>query len=184
MEILKLLEQQYSVKNNIFYFLAFIVLTIVQYLVYFFIDHSSGFSTIARLLLFTFSMFYFLKLTFYVKNLAKTAVWLEQNTSDGKGVALIFLVPLVLHILLVDFGGKILNDLLLKSDYKETVATIKECSTKGTDYCIYSYTVDNRYYEVKYYYDTNKLKLKKSEKITIVYYPKFPVLCKVKTDME
>ncbi len=78
-----------------------------------------------------------------------------------------------------------LNDHLILTDNKHTIATIKDCyKSKETKYCVYSYTVYNKPYNIKYWNEPYNLKLKENDTTTIIYYSKFPVISKLKKELE
>ncbi len=172
--------------SNIIYFLLFIGLTIASYAITFFIDYSADYFTIARMLIMGISFFYFYKLTRHLTILQRATVKFNSYPSaKNSGATLIAFFLFIIQLLIVNLGGEKLNDKLLKSDYRETFATIKDCySSKGSEYCVYNYTVDNKHYEIKYRNDLNKLKFSESDTTTIIYYTKFPVISRLKKQLE
>lgn len=90
-----------------------------------------------------------------------------------------------LHLLIIGLSVEKLNYYLLVSDKKQTIAVIKNCyKSKGTEWCVYSYVVDNTRYEIKYSNDAPKLKLREFDTTTVFYYSKLPVISKLKREME
>ena len=175
-----------KVISNIVYFLLFVVLTIAFYAILFFIDYSAGYFTIARVFIMGVCFFYFYKLTGHSTYLrrAKEKLNTSLHAKKGGGI-LIALCFFIIHLILVNVGGEKLNDKLLAMDNRETTATIKDCHlSKGKEYCVYEYTVDNRYYEIKYCNDPDNLKFKESDTTTVIYYTKFPSISKLKKELE
>ena len=173
--------------SNIVYFLLFVGLTIALYAILFLIDYSAGYFTIARVLIMGVCFFYFYKLTGHSAYLtrAKKKLNIFQPGIDIGGI-LIALCFFILHLALVNVGGEKLNDKLLAMDNRETIATIKDCHiSKGKkEYCVYEYSVDNKHYEIKYCNQPRNLKFKESDTTTVIYYSKFPVISKLKKELE
>ena len=175
-----------KVISNILYFLLFLGLTIASYAVIFLIDYSAGYFTIARIFIMGVSFFYFYKLTGHSTYLTRVKkkfnTYLRAKDSGGILIAFCFFI---LHLVLVNIGGEKLNDKLLAMDNRETTATIKDCHvSKGREYCVYEYSVGNKHYEIKYCNEPNNLKFKESDTTTVVYYSKFPVISKLKKQLQ
>jgi hypothetical protein len=97
----------------------------------------------------------------------------------------IALVLFFLHLIIVTKATESLNYYLLLSDHKQTIATIKDCyKSKGTEYCVYSYLVDNKQYDIKYCNEPDNLKFKEFDTTTVIYYSKFPVISKLKNELK
>lgn len=171
---------------NILYFLLLLGLTIASYANTFFIDYSADYFTIARVFIMGVCFFYFYKLTGHSTYLtrAKEKINTYPSAKDSGGTLIAFCF-FILHLVLVNVGGEKLNDKLLSGDNMETTATIKDCYlSKGTEYCVYEYTVDNKHYEIKYCNEPDNLKFKESDTTTVIYYSKFPVISKLKKELE
>ena len=168
--------------SNFSYFLLFIGLSVASYSIIFFIDYSTEYFTIARVLNIGVCFFYFYKLVRHLTYLKGVAEKLNTYSSaNNHGKTLIAFCLLVSHLILIDFGGEKLNEKLLLMDNLETIATIKDChSSKGTEYCIYSYSVDNKHYEIKYF--NNNMKFKENDRTTVIYFSKFPIISKLKKE--
>ena len=172
--------------SNILYFLLLIGLTVASYAITFFIDYSADYFTIARALMMGVCFFYFYNLTGNLTNLRRAAEKINTYPSaKGSGRTLIAFCLFILHLIIVNIGGGKLNNTLLTMDNRETTATIKDCySSKGTEYCVYSYSVDNKHYEFKYCNEPGNLKFKETDTTTVIYYSKFPVISKLKKELQ
>lgn len=176
-------------KKNIYsllYFLLFVVLTMASYAITFLIDYSAEYFTIIRILIMVICFCYFYMLIGHSTYLTKAK--LKANTypsAKNSGGTLIAFCLFIIHLILVNVGGEKLNDRLLATDNKATVAKIKDCnSSKGTEYCVYEYSVENHHYEIKYCNEPAHLKFKESDTTTVIYYSKFPAISKLKKDLE
>jgi len=172
--------------TNILFFLLLIQLTIASYAITFFIDYSADYFTIARVFIMGVCFFYFYKLTGHLTYLkrAKEKLNTYPSAKDNGGTLISFCLFIV-HLILVNIGGETLNDKLLATDNRETTATIKDCySSKGTEYCVYIYSIDNKNYEVKYCNEPDNLKFKETDTTTVIYYSKFPVISKLKKELQ
>jgi len=164
---------------SILFFVLFWVLTLAFYAVFFLIDNSTFYFMIFRALIMLSGVFYFYMLIEHV-------TYLKKATEYTGTFFVAFCLCMFYIALVIDFGGEKLKTKLLKSSYGETIATIKNCySSEGSEYCLYSYSLSTKHYEIKYCNeycgsrDTLK-KFNEGDKVTIVYYPKFPVLSKLK----
>ena len=171
--------------SKILYFILFLQLTVAQYIVYSFINYSSAVS-ILRIFMMGISAFYYCKLIEHLPFLQKIARSINKHAFEsGSGEILIFWCLFIFHILLLGIGGEKLNNKLLGMDKRETIAIIKNCSFSGEDeYCFYSYSVDNKHYEVRYCNDPNNLQFKQKDTTTVVYYSKFPHISKLKIELK
>lgn len=172
--------------TNITYIILFILLTFAAYVTFTFVDYSFDYFMIIRCLVMAICGFYFYKLTGHLYTLIKLN---KKNHAlvkfEKSGWAFIALVLFFLHLILVSIATDSLNDYLILSDSKNTIATIKDCyKSKGTEYCVYSYSVGNKYYDIKYCNEPDNLKLKETDTATVIYYSKFPVISKLKKELE
>lgn len=172
--------------SNILYLLLFLGLTVVSYATFFFVDYFADYFTILRALIMGGCFFYFYKLTAHLTYLTRAKEKLNTYPSaKNSGGTLIAFCLFILHLILVNVGGEKLNDKLLATSNRETTATIKDCySSKGTEYCVYSYSVDNKHYEIKYCNEPENLKFKETDTTTVIYYSKFPVISKLKKELQ
>ena len=172
--------------SNILYFLLFIGLTVISYATFFFVDYSADYFTILRALIMGVCFFYFYKLTGHLTYLTKAKDKLNAYPfAKNSGGTLIAFLLFIIHLILVNVGGESLNDKLLAMDSGQTTATIKDCySSKGTEYCVYSYSVDNKHYDIKYCNEPDNLKLKETDTTTVIYYTRFPVISRLKRELE
>ena len=171
--------------SKILYFIIFLQLTVAQYVVYFFINYSFSVS-ILRLLMMGICAFYYYKLIEHLTFLQSIAKSINKHAFEqNSGETLIFCFFFISNIFLVDIGGRKLNNKLLAMDKKEIIAIIKDCSFSGKDeYCFYSYSVDNKQYEVRYSNDPDNLQFKEKDVTTVVYCSKFPHISKLKAELE
>lgn len=78
-------------------------------------------------------------------------VSINSKLNKHSGGILAFLVLFLSHMVVVNVVGEKFNNYLIDQDYKETNAIIKDCAYfKGTEHCLYSYKVGNKYYKHKY----------------------------------
>ncbi len=171
---------------NIVYFILFILLTVTIYGNFTFVDYSFDYVTIIRILLMAICYLYFYILTEHIYTLLKVNKKHETPIKFKKsGWTFIPFVLFLLHLVLVSIATDRLNNYLIDCDNKQTIATIKDChKSRGTEYCVYSYSVDNKHYEIKYCNEPDNLKLKETDKTTVIYYSKFPIISKLKKELQ
>jgi hypothetical protein len=172
--------------SNIIYTVLFILVTIAAYWTFTFVDYPFDFFTLIRIFLMGICYLYFYKLTGHIYALIKLNKKKQTPIKfKNSSWTLIALVLFFLHLILVSIATDSLNDYLILSDNKQTIATIKDCyKSKGTEYCVYSYSVDNKVYDIKYCNEPDNLKLKETDTTTVIYYSKFPVISKLKKELE
>lgn len=164
---------------NIAYIILFFLLTVAVYLTFTFANCSFVNDTFSRILLIAICYLYFYKLKGHLNTQSKVTKKHKRAIKFKKKRWKFSAFSLgLLHFFLVYFATYNLNNYLIESDSKQTIATIKDCSkSRGTEYCVYSYTIDNQYYEIEYCrepYDTT----------TVIYYSKLPVISRLKNELE
>ncbi len=172
---------------HIKYLLYFILLTITTYLVITFIDYTFDFFIVIKIIPIGFSYYYFYKVTEHINSsLFAYKKKVDPNKFKKNGWTLIIPGILIFAFQIsIALATESLNYQLILSDNKQTTATIKDCSkSKGTEYCIYSYSVDNKNYEIKYCNESTNLKLKEYDTATVIYYSKFPIISKLKKELQ
>lgn len=172
--------------NNIKYVIIFILLTLATYVTFTFVDYSFDYFMVGRILLMGICYFYFYKLTEHIYTTLREYKKNETPIKFKKsGWTFIAIVLFFAHLISVSIATDSLNYHLILSDSKQTMATIKDCrKSRGTEYCVYSYSVDNKIYEIKYCNEPDNLKLKETDTSTVVYYSKFPVISKLKKELQ
>jgi hypothetical protein len=170
---------------KIIYIVLFILLTAVTYWTFTFIDYSFDYFLIVRILIMSICYFYFYKVTGHIYTTYR--VYKKNQTPitfKKSGWTFIAFVLFIVHLITVNIATDSLNNYLIGSDNKETTATIKDCykTLRGTEYCVYSYSVDNKNYEIKYCNEPDNLKFKETDTTTVIYYSKFPVISKIKKE--
>jgi hypothetical protein len=91
-------------------------------------------------------------------------------------VSLIYIIPAVSIIVIIDIGSKEIHEHLLERRSQATVATVKECHDHG-NYCVYIYRVNGRTYE--HLFHNYAFQLKDADTITIHYYVPNPLISRI-----
>ncbi len=173
-------------RNSFIYLFLFIPLSVLAYVTFTFVDQTFYFFTIIRILLLGICYFYFYKLTghiYKVKNENKKS-YAPMKFKRG-GLTFFASISFVCYLILGSICAYNFNNALLKYDNKMVIATIKDCyKYRGTEYCIYCYVVDGNNYEIKFCNEPNNLKLKENDRTTVIYCTKFPVISKLKSELE
>jgi hypothetical protein len=85
----------------------------------------------------------------------------------------------IIHMVVVYFGAVRFNQYLLNSSGKLTTGVIKDCrENRQGEYCLYQYAVNNKLYQVQIF--NSPKKYKEQDTITVLYYPKLPVISVIK----
>jgi len=170
---------------HIKYLLFFILLIITTYLAFTFIDYTFDFFIVIRIILLGFSYYFFYKVTEHIYS-SIFEYKKKENLNKLKKNGWVLIIPGILIFafqISVAMAIDSLNHQLILSDNKQTTATIKDCSkSKGTEYCIYSYSVDNKNYEVRYCNESTNLK--EYDTATVIYYSKFPIISKLRKELQ
>jgi hypothetical protein len=168
------------------YIILFFLLTITAYGTFTGVDYSFDYFTIIRVLLIGICYFYFYKLTGHIYTLLKVSKKHETLIVFRKsGWTFVAAILCILHLILVSITTDSLNNYLIKSDNKQAIATIKDCYvSKSTEYCVYSYSVDNKSYELKYCNEPDNLKFKERDTAIVIYYTKLPVISLLKREFD
>jgi|GEM_PF-3814065 len=168
------------------YIFLFILLTVATYGTFTCIDYSFDYFIIVRILLMAICYYYFYKATghiyttFSVYKKNETQIKFKKN--GWKFMASILWIG---YLILISIATDSLNNYLIGYDNKQTIATIKDCyKTRGTEYCVFSYSVNNKNYEIKYCNEPNNLKFKETDTTTVIYYSKFPVISRLKKELQ
>ncbi len=173
--------------SNILYLVLFILLTAATYGTFTCIDYSFDYFLIVRILLMSICYFYFYKVTGHIYTTYRVYKKNEKPITFKKSSwTFIAFVLFIVHLITVSIATDSLNNYLIGSDNKETTATIKDCykTLWGTEYCVYSYSVDNKNYEIKYCNEPDNLKFKEADTTTVIYYSKFPVISRLKKELQ
>lgn len=164
------------IKTSLFAFL-FIVVSIATYATSY-VDYSFDHLTLLRILAMGLCYFYFYKLAEYVYTSLSIPA---KNQTPAFYAFIVFF----LHMLLLSIGTDYLNNWLINKSPCETIAMINNChKSKGTEYCMYSYTIDHKSYTLKYCNEPANLRFRESDTVTIVYFSSFPVISKLKNELE
>lgn len=148
-----------------------------------FLVNSSAIHLISKLSALGISYFYFYRLCRFLASLKKQKA--DTASPDEKRLNLVTWFVFLIHLVLVNTAGEKLMLYLLMNDHQHTTASIRDCEiSKGSEYCIYTYVVDNNHYEIKYCNEPDNLKLKQGDTVTVLYYTKFPVISKLKKELE
>lgn len=88
---------------------------------------------------------------------------------------------MLIHFVTIMEASEKINYLLLAENYKEINATIKDCTRVGaTEYCIYYYFVNGKYFEKKILNNAPKYIYISDDKVEIQYYINNPAISRLK----
>jgi hypothetical protein len=154
-------------KKYFLYVIGFIVLTLVEYYIYSYIDYSYKYFMVIRLATIGIGYFYFLLAA--------------RCFSKNMAIPLFVIIITMVYNVLLLFIFEHINSALLEFKNKETVAVIKDCEkSRGTAYCVYSYRDKNKYYEIRFCNEGSILKYKNNDRVMIRYYTLNPAISEIK----
>lgn len=88
---------------------------------------------------------------------------------------------MLFHFVIIMEASEKINYLLLDENYKEINATIKDCTrVGGSEYCVYCYFVNGKYFEKKFLNKAPKYIYMKGDKVEIQYYTNNPAISRLK----
>lgn len=168
--------------TNFLFFISFLVVTLLSYLTDSYIDYSNEGFTLIRILVMGVGLFYFSKLSGHISILQSVKEKLNKYSSaKGRAGAVLPFLLMVIHLVVVAFLTEKINNRLLDNYHLVTTAIIKDCSkSKGAEHCLYSYMVDNSYYEIKYDNEIDNYRFKNNDTVKIIYFPFNPVISRFK----
>jgi len=159
-------------------------LTAANYAVCTFIDYSFEYFVFIRILVGALSYLYFFHLVGHIYTKLGFDKKRGYPTKFKKtGWSIIPGILFFIHLISVTSATDYINDFLVRSKNSLTFATIKDChKSRGTEYCVCSYLVDNKYYAIKYNNEPTSLKLKEGDTTSILYYPNIPQIGRLKKE--
>jgi hypothetical protein len=154
--------------KNIFYISGFIILTIFYYFISTYVEYTSNYFSVLNIAAIIIGFLYSYS---FSKHLLKK-----------RAAPLIGFFIMLIHLFLTVIATEKLNDFLLTSNNTETIATIKDCKRyrKGSEYCIYYYSANNKQYAKRFLNEAPDYKYKNGDTLTIQYYIANPKVSRLK----
>ena len=162
---------------------AFLILTALYYWLIILVDKSVVYGFvygIARAIVIFSGFGYFWMLTEQVPvlNNAKRKINLDPSSRNKGGIAITLTLGII-HMVLVYFGAEMFNQYLLSTSGKLTKGIIKDCrQARQNEYCLYQYMVNSKSYQVQLI--NKQKKYKEQDIVTVIYYPKLPIISIIK----
>jgi hypothetical protein len=161
--------------------LAAFILTVSAYAGLSWIDYSMGWYWPFRIVLAGVSLLYFRQLIYSLATYLKSKTGKNEPESERPEWYL-FVLPCALFLALMIRGTEQMNLYLLSLNHKTTEADVMGChQRKSIEYCVYTYTVNGRYYEVQFQNNHNNVVTGIYGTLTIEYLPMNPAVSRIVT---
>lgn len=162
-------------RKKIFLVLTLIILiTILIYVIFSFIDYGSKYFELLRGLVMLFDLIFFWMLAAKVSQQSKFSFIRDTFVLSG-------LVMFIIHIILTSITIDFLNEKIILSSNEFTKGNIIQCD-ESKEYCVYSYTVDSIYYEEKFDNSEINYKYNISDSVNVFYCPQIPSISRIKVN--
>lgn len=148
-------------KNKLIFILGFVLLSIIYYFIWSYVDESFDDGMLLRTTAISLGAgFFYLLFKTYNKKWTPT-----------------FVFVMIIHLGSTLWVTDKINEQLLLSNHETVTAIISNCKkTRGTEYCNYCYSVKNKLYKHTILNEAPIYKYKNNDTIRVVYYINNPVV--------
>lgn len=157
-------------------FWLILLLTLVNYSIFSFIDYSSKYFGILRGIVMLFDVIFFSLLAAKVPKQSKFSFISADFILSG-------MILFIVHIIVTMIATDLLNEKIISYHNESTTGIIKNCD-ETKEYCIYSYTVGNSNYEMKFDNSENDYKYDNLDSVIVLYCPQIPSISKLQSPVE